>query len=409
MLGARAGGRLAYIDHPPAPPRSAAFLLAFALANAGGVIAYLPLLTLLLPMRVEAVAGEARLGVLTACVIAGALAASTANIAFGWLSDRAVARGGGRRAWVAGGVAGVAGGCALVAVAASPVALVLAVVAFQGGVNALLGPLLAIMADEIPDAQKGVAGGMLALGAPVASAVSTAIVGWTVIDAAMRFALVPAACAACIVPLLMTRPRPAGDQAPPAADRPRPRHLALAWAARLLVQVAGNVLSLYLLYYAESVAPDAPPEALATRVGHLLTVAFLLAVPVAVAAGRLSDRTGARKPFLLAAAGVAAAGLAGMAVAGDLATAATAFAVYAVGSAVFLALHAGFAMQLLPDPRHRGRDLGVLNLANTLPALAGPLLAWGLATPRDFTALMLVLAALTAAGGLLILGAQGRQ
>lgn len=369
-------------------------------------------------MRVEAVAGEARLGLLTATVIAGALAASVSNIAFGWLSDRAVARGGGRRRWVAAGLAGVALGCMAVALAASPVALVLAVVAFQTGVNALLAPLLAIMADEIPDAQKGLAGGLLALGAPVAAAVSTAIIGLGLFGPAGRFALVPLASALCVLPLLAMRRPAAGDPSPlpfppplpgPTTAPIRPRGLALAWIARLLVQVAGNVVSLYLLYYVESIVPGRPADELAARIGHLLTIAYLLALPVAVVAGRLSDRTGRHRRFLLAAAGVTAAGLAGMGLARDWTGGAVAFAVYAVGSAVFLALHTGFAVRLLPDPRHRGRDLGVLNLTNTLPALAGPLLAWLLATPRDFTALMLTLAALTLAGGLLTLAAQGRR
>ena len=76
---------------------------------------------------------------------------------------------------------------------------------------------------------------------------------------------------------------------------------------------------------------------------------------------------------------------------------------------MFLALHAAFAMQLLPTPAHRGRDLGLLNLTNTLPALLGPLLAWMLATPRDFSAVLLVLAALTLAGGLAMLGVRSRR
>ena len=92
-----------------------------------------------------------------------------------------------------------------------------------------------------------------------------------------------------------------------------------------------------------------------------------------------------------------------MAGATDFAAAALCFGLFSVGSAVFLALHSAFATQLLPNPHHRGRDLGVLNLTNTLPALLGPLLAWTLATPDDFDAVMLVLAALAICGGLLIL------
>ncbi len=157
---------------PPATPArnsSVAFLLAFALANAGGVIAYQPLLTLLLPLKVEQLAGATRIGLFSATVIAGALAASVSNVLFGWLSDRSLARGGGRRGWVVVGL--VLTGCsfATIVLARTPAAIIAAVALFQLAVNALLAPLLAIMADEVPDGQKGVAGGLLAGAVPVAS------------------------------------------------------------------------------------------------------------------------------------------------------------------------------------------------------------------------------------------------
>ncbi|KTT69432.1 hypothetical protein NS319_10530 [Sphingomonas sanguinis] len=60
----------------------------FALANIGGVIAYWPLLTLLVPMRVEVVSPDERIALLSLIAVAGAVAASGANILFGWLSDR---------------------------------------------------------------------------------------------------------------------------------------------------------------------------------------------------------------------------------------------------------------------------------------------------------------------------------
>ena len=399
---------------PPilAPPqrRSPAFLLAYALANAGGVIAYLPLLTLLLPIKVEAIAGPNRFGLLTATVVVGAIAASAANILFGWLSDRAVARGGGRRGSMATGLAATAGSFVLVTLASSAATVIGAVALFQVAVNAVLAPLLAIMADEIPDEQKGMAGGLLAVASPVASALSALLVGLVYVGEGARFAIVAAAMIGCALPLLLTPSR----RLPP-APRPiighitLPRNLALASAARLMVQVAGNVLSLYLLYYFESIGPRAADAGLPAHVGHLLTIAYALPLPVALVFGRLSDRLARRKPFLLTAAVIAATGLVGMAVAHHWAASATGFGLYAVGSAVFLALHSGFAAQLLPDPAHRGRDLGLLNLTNTLPALVGPVLAWWLATPRDFSAVMLVLAGVTLAGGLIVLAVGDRR
>ncbi len=393
------------------PRHRSGFLLVYALANAGGVIGWLPLLTLLLPIRVERIAGDARLGLFTATALAGAAAASGSNILFGWLSDRSVARGGGRRRWIAVGVSAIALAYAGVAAAATPVALVLAVIGVQIAVNGLLAPLLAIMADEVPEAQRGVAAGLLAFAAPVAAAMTAALVALSPDDETTRLALVPLAVAACVAPLLLTRARPISPEmspeAPPRAGRDASRTLAVAWAARLLVQIAGVVLSCYLLYYFETVARGV--AGLSGRVAHLLVLAYLVPLPAAVLMGRWSDRLGRRAPFLLGAAGVAAAGLIGMAAARDFTGGAVAFGLYATGSSVFLSLYAAWAIQLLPSARHRGRDLGVLNLSNTLPSVLGPGLAWLLATPRDFTLLLLVLAALTLGGGLATLAGPARD
>ncbi|TPG15558.1 MFS transporter [Sphingomonas oligophenolica] len=390
--------------------RSTGFLLVFALANVGGVIGYLPLLTLLLPLKIEGLAGDAHFGVFTATIVVGAIAASIANIAFGWASDRTLARGGERRGWVAGGVLATAISYAVIALAHTPAQIIVAVGLFQVAINMLLAPLFAIMADEIPDPQKGLTSGWLALANPVASGLSAVLVGLVLLGDGARFGVLGVAMVACTMPLLLARARAVGRRAAatirPAVAR---RDLAIAWGSRMAVQVAGNVLALYLLYYFESLEPAMPHGTIAVRVGRLLAIAYALPLPVAVIAGRLSDRIGRRKPFLLAAAMVAAGGLVAMAIGGNWRLSAAGFALYAVGSAVFLALHAGFAMQLLPDPRHRGRDLGLINLTNTLPALIGPVLAWLLATPSNFAGLMVILAVLTFGGGLAILAIDGNR
>ena len=391
--------------------RSTAFLLTFALAYAGGVIGYLPLLTLLLPIKVDLVAGTDRLEVLTVIAIAGALAASVSNIAFGWLSDRSVARGRGRRAWLAGGVVATASSYAAMAIAATPGELILAVVWFQVTVNAVLAPLLAIMADEVPDAQRGVAGGLLAMASPVASALAAVLLAMSSLDGMTRLAIVPIVMACAIMPLLLAKPRPVApaDDTPPPMKAVLRRDLALAWSARLFVQVAGSALFVYLFYYLESIAPTLARATIAMRMGTVMIVAHTLPLPIAVLVGRYADRSGRTKPLLFAATIVAAAGLIGMAVADDFEGGAVAFCIYTTGAAVFLALHASFAMQLLPSPLHRGRDLGLLNLTNTLPGLLGPAFTWSLATPSDFDAVMAVLAALTLCGGGIILAARGRR
>jgi len=388
----------------PDPPtrRSLRFILLVALANAGGVIGFLPLLTLLLPIKIAEIAGDDRIAMFTATVIAGALAASASNILFGWLSDQSVARGSGRRKWIVFGLFALGASFAAVAFAETPVQIILAIILFQTAVNAVLAPMFAIMGDEVPDTQKGLSGGLIALGAPLASAVAALIITVGVTGEFRRLAFVFAAVLICVTPLILTPSRIAPTVAQPEESPLLGRDLAIAWVSRLLVQVAGNVLSLYLVYYFASIDHGTPASKSVGPLGQLLTIAYLIPVPVAVLAGWWSDRIARRKPFLITFAVLAALGLTGLAFARDWDMAAAAFTLYALGSAAFLSLHSGFAMQLLPDPRHRGRDLGLINLTNTLPALVGLLLTWALATPHDFRAVMLVLAGLTLLGGLLV-------
>lgn len=391
---------------PMATLRGASGLIVPAIGYAGGVIGYLPLLTLLLPLKVEAVAGEARLGIFTVTVIVGAIAASLSNLLFGWLSDLSVARGGGRRRWMAAGLVATALSYVWIARARDAGDIVVAVFAYQVALNAMLAPLVAIIAEEVPDARKGVMGGLMACANPVASGALALVIGLGSVGEAGRLAIIVAAMTALLAPMLLSpgrRPPVEGGASPAVAAATRRGDLVIASCARLLVQVSAVVLQLYLLYYFESVSGPVAPDVLVARIGHLLTLSFLLPLPIVMIVGRLSDRIDRRKPFLLAAAIVAAIGPAGMAFADTWAEGAVFFMLYAVGAGVFLPLQNVFSMQLLPDPRRRGRDLGLLNLTNTLPSLVGPLLTWLLATPHDFAPLMLVLVALTLCGGAMML------
>lgn len=391
---------------PPVSRQPPAFLMLYAVASAGGVIAWLPLFSLLLPMRIEAVAGDARIGLATIVAVAGAIAASVANIAAGWASDRSIERGGGRRRWVAFGLAALMLAYPAIALADTPTGILAAVLGVQVAVNLLIAPLLAIMADEVPEGQIGFASSLLAFGAPLASAFLALLVAMPAIDIGIRLAVIPLFAALLILPFLFARAAPVAPQAVDAAPT-RPRDLAAAWFARLLVQIAGNVVALYLFYYLRGVADGASSDTVAARTGQLLTLVNLLAIPAALVAGRLSDRTGRRRAILFTAAAAAAAGLVVMGTADHWLAGAIGYAVFAIGSAVFAALHAGFAMLLLPSVRRRGRDLGLLNLTNTAPSIIGPPIAWALTGPEGFGLAFLVLAALTLAGGVLMLVVRG--
>ena len=389
--------------------RSARFLalpLAGALGYAGAVVGYAPLLALLLPIQVARAAGPGRYAALAVVLAVGAVVAGAANLAFGWLSDRSRRRGGGRRQWIAAGLVALVASFAAIATARGMVAIIVAVAAFQVAINAILAPLLTLIAEEVPPGRTGFATGLFSAGPLVGAVVTLALAAPALASEGARLAVIAATSALCLLPLLVTRPRPLGDEQAPAPPAPARRGaLAIAWTARLFVQVAGTVLFADLLYLLDAAGDGGA----AARVGSLLLLANVLPLPIAVLLGDWSDRTARLRVCLVGAAIAAAVGLVQMAAAAGSTGRAIGFLLFATGWGVFLPLQVGDVMRRLPDINHRGRDLGVLNLANTLPVLIGQGLAWWLATPRDAAPLLLALAALTLTGGALTLAVPGRR
>src|SRR3546814_18184540 len=82
-------------DTAAARRQSLSFLLLYALAWAGGAIAYVPFLTIWLPSRMTELAGPADVQTLGYVTFFGAIAASPGGITFGRFSARPHSR----RAW----------------------------------------------------------------------------------------------------------------------------------------------------------------------------------------------------------------------------------------------------------------------------------------------------------------------
>ncbi|MBP6380426.1 MAG: MFS transporter, partial [Sphingorhabdus sp.] len=122
---------------PDTARQSTRFLYLYALAVAGGSIAYIPLLTILLPVHVTKTAGESALNLLSYIAFAGAISASIANIGVGWVSDVS----GTRRPWIA---VGMLLSCALlltIPMITQPAALIAVIVCWQFALNMMLAPL----------------------------------------------------------------------------------------------------------------------------------------------------------------------------------------------------------------------------------------------------------------------------
>ncbi|MCW1987614.1 UNVERIFIED_ORG: MFS family permease [Sphingomonas sp. R1F5B] len=380
------------------------FLLCYALAWAGAVAGYGPLLTLLLPLRVAELAGPAAVPWLATLTFIGAVSASLTNIAWGWASDRTA----NRRGWVA---AGLVLSCALLLampLATTLPALIMVVVAWQAALNMVLGPLAAWAGDCVPDRHKGVLGGLLAF-APAWSGTMGALVTLPGLHSgpgvgfATRVSVLAVIVALSILPLLLISPRltPLPEPAPLPDPGAPPRALPVRrmWLARLLVQLAEATLFAFIAYWFLAIDPTMHAATMARIYGLLLA----LSVPLALVVGHWADRRARPWRPLAALAGLVAVGLVIMALAPGRGVALAGYALFALAMAVFLALHAGQTLRVLPRPDRRGRDLGLFNLTNTFPSLIVPWLAVGLVPTLGFGALFLVLAACAGLAALLLL------
>lgn len=390
-------------DCEPVARQPVWFLALYALAVSGGAVAYVPLLTVLVPLKVAALTGGEDVGALARLTFLGAIIASVSNIAFGMLSDRYQRR----LFWIVCGL--IVSTALLLAIdrATTVSQLVLLVMIWQIGLNMMLAPLLAWAGDCFPDEQKGTLGGVLAL-APAMGALAGSLVTLEALVApAYRLPLVAALVLALVLPALIlgrrqSRPalmRPVGADEQ-AGSRPFRTHSAAIrlWFARFLVQISEAGLFAFLLFWLRSLVDDFHENTAA----NIFSFVLVVAVPLSLLLGRWSDRHSRPMAPLVGAALVSATGLIAMAFSTGITLALGGYVVFGIAATVFLSLHTGQTLRVLPKPQHRGRDLGVFNLTNTLPSTVMPWLTLALVPGFGFSALFACFAFLACVAAFLL-------
>ena len=391
------------IDTKAQARQTAPFLYLYALAAAGGAVAYVPFLTILLPLRVTEFAGQDALAVLSYTTFAGAIAASIANIGFGWLSDITKTR----RPWIGAGL--VLSSCLLLLVpfASSPPLLIALIICWQIALNMMLGPLSAWAGDVVPDAQKGMLGGLLAF-APALGALSGAFITFKGLATAdERLYWVVVLMLLMVGPLLLfgkpirmpqllvDRPK---EEMAKNADNSARMAVWRMWSARFMVQIAEASLFAFLLMWFRSLDPQFDENKVANIFAFVLSVAVVFAILI----GRWSDRVDRPIVPLVSCAATAALGLALMALAPTLPMAIAGYVTFGIASSIFLALHSSQTLRVLPRASRRGRDMGIFNLTNTVPSLIMPGLTLALVPRYGFELLFLLLAVLAMLASLLL-------
>lgn len=369
------------------------FLSLYTLAWIGGFIAYVPLLAVLLPARVSDISGADAVNWLAYISFVGAVAASLANIGFGWLSDLI----GSRRIISA---AGLGLSCILLVLTGTVdrlSSLLVLIALWQLSLNMMLAPLGAWAGDCVPDSQKGLLGGLLSIAPAIGAMAGTFVTLPGLADGQERLWLVALIVALCVLPVLIFgRPRhfpdllhsPVSD-ADALTKKPGLSNEALRmWLSRLLIQITEAALFAYLLLWLRSLSGAFSDNGTA----WVYSLVLLSGIPIAVFAGRWADRQDRPVLPLCFCAAAVSAGLLLMGAAWDVTSALTGYILFGIAGTVFLSLHSAQTLRFLPRPERRGRDLGIFNLTNTVPALIMPWLTLALVPVFGFSALFYLLA-----------------
>ncbi|WP_410562667.1 MFS transporter [Amycolatopsis sp. cmx-4-61] len=315
----------------------------------------------------------------------GAAVALVANPAIGLLSDRTCGRFGRRHPWTVGGALVAAAGLVVLAFAPTVAVMIVGWCLVQGGLNGMLAALMAALPDRVPVQQLAVVGGLVG----IAQMLGT-VLGAVVVVIVLGIAGLPAAysvCAGIVVlgaALFVLRTPDARlpvEFRPPWALRRvlrdfwvSPRKypdFAWAWSCHFMINLGNAFGTLYLLFFLQDAVhyPD-PEDGLLIMMG-LYGVAL---VAGAVLAGHFSDKSGRRKPYVLAASGVMALAALLLVLWQSWPVALAASPLLGVGFGAYMAVALAMLTQVLPAAQNRAKDFGIINIANSLPQVVAPLL-----------------------------------
>jgi MFS family permease len=382
----------AALAEPTEPVRSNWIVLLF-LANIGLWLAIYAPIQVLLPEQVASlhdhipkngVPSGADAVLLSVVIGVGAIASLLANPVVGTLSDRTTHPRGRRHPWTVGCALTGAFGIAIVAAAPSVPVMAIGWFVAELGLGGMLATLTAALPDRVPVNQRGWLGALIGISQMLGTVLGALIV--TVIIT--RMAAGYAACAVIVVAFAVLFAFRTPDEPLPVEYKPSlpvgatlrrmwvsPRQnpdFGWGWLTHFLINLGNDLGTLYLLYFLARGAHYHDPQTGLLILMALYAVALVIA---GAACGALSDRSGRRKPFIVWAAIVMALAAALLAASPTWHMALVAAPLLGAGFGTYWAAAPALLTQVLPAAADRAKDLGIINIAYSLPLVVAPLVA----------------------------------
>jgi MFS family permease len=356
-----------------------------AIASIGLWAGFFGPIQVLLAQQAEALDAAHKEQVLALVTGAGALVSVVCNPLAGAFSDRTTLRFGRRLPWLVGGALGGALFLVVLSVAPNVPVMLLAWCGVQATLNAMVAAVTAMVPDQVPVARRGRIGGIVAVaqtlgvvaGTGIAAATGSIAAGYLSIAAFLILLTVPFAFSSRDLAL------PA-DARPPFAWRAflasfwiSPRaypDFGWAWITRFLVNLGNALGLLYLLYFLQDVVGYTSDQA-EDRLFLLTALYAGTLVLTTVVFGVWSDRVGRRKVFVTWSGLVSGLAALLLGVGQSWPAALAAAVVMGCAFGIYTAVDFALITQVLPAAVDRGKDLGVINIANALPQVLAPVLA----------------------------------
>jgi MFS family permease len=369
---------------------SVGFMLALTLANAVLYMCYVGIGGLLLPLQISSIDPANKVANLGIVISISVLLALVGNPLAGALSDRTTSRFGRRRPWIFVGALVSALALAIMMSAQTIIMIFIGWAAFQLFSNFVLAALTAIIPDQIPEAQRGTVSGIVGLAGSVGSIIGAILIGIVIKTPAPSYLLLIVLVLIVLVPysLLLREkalPKEYVQKFHPGAflknfwiDPRKHPDFAWAWLTRF-IPVFGYFLGTgYLFYYLQDAVHYErlfPGQSVEQGVSTLTIISTLVAIIFTVLGGILSDRFKRRKPFIVLANILVAAALLVFGFVPSWPVLLVTVAVLGVGFGTYLAVDTALVTQVLPSANDRAKDMGIVNIANTLPQSLAPAVA----------------------------------
>lgn len=396
----------------PTKAVSLGFQSLLCLANTAFWLGLLPVGQILLPTQVAAIDAVNKVSNLAIVTAIGALTALITNPVAGALSDRTTSRLGRRRPWFIIGTVLSAATLALMATASNVAALVVWWALFHIAVNAVLAALTAVIPDQVPVRQRATVSAFVSLSLPLGAVIGAILVTRVIKTTQLSYYVLTGILLVVMsLFVLVVRDKPLPKGVIPRfslgtflagfwLNPVKYPDFGWAWLTRFLVFLSYSASLGYLLFFLQDAVHYQNPAQGVATFQIIVTGTVLVA---AIISGTLSDKLHRRKIFVMSASLVLALAFVILAFFQSWLAVELAAAVVGVGFGSYLGVDIALITQVLPSASSRGKDLGIINIANAFPQVVGPAVAaFTINAFHSYTVLFILGALLASLGALLV-------